>query len=59
MGLQFVLADCFSSAMQGLGVPSFSHFLKLGEKKTPQLSQTFNRQQSVQLSSGRLAKVTL
>jgi hypothetical protein len=44
---------------QGLGVPSFSHFLKLGEKKTPRLSASFQRQQNVQLSSGRMAKVTL
>ena len=45
------------SRNQGLGVPSFAHFLKLGEKKTPKLSQTFKRQQSIQLSSGRIAQV--
>ena len=42
---------------QGLGVPSFAHFMKMGEKKTPELSQTYKHQHSVQLSSGRMAKV--
>ena len=43
---------------QGLGVPSFSRFLQMGQKKTPQLSQTLHGK-SAQLADTRMGKVTL
>ena len=59
--IQFVevpVTDKNANLHQGLGVPSFAHFLQMGQKKTPQLSQTLHGK-SAQLADTRMGKVTL
>ena len=52
--------DARTAIVEGLGVPSFKHFVGLGAKNTPSLAvQRPMKSQTVVLSSGRTAKMTL